>query len=134
MFFEATGSDGKTRIFSVDSKDGFVGQDFNSGAALTCSTDSVTSCSSVQHNHGYAVWDGTRWNVQYRADGCPKLFVSAQACLPMHLGGARYKMYFGDPSISTGKVSSSLDLQVAYLTITDGVLVPVAVAAILLNP
>lgn len=52
----------------------------------------------------------------------------------MHLGGARYKMYCGDPSISTGKVSSSLDLQVAYLTITDGVLAPVAVAAILLNP
>lgn len=260
VFFEAAGSDGKTRIFSVDSKDGFVGQDFNSGAALTCSTDadyastggcaptlvigvdgdatggnlriknarqnkvafptqtdwrwdgapgafmvfttdSVAACSTVQQNHGYAVWDGTRWNVQYRADGCPKLFTSAQACLPMHVGGARYKMYCGDPSITAGKVTGSslpflgpkkllyadgsgsgadatvdfedweaqtasrdiaflwpngtrlddkaegyiddyhflaptgsLDLQVGYLTITDGVVVPFAVAAILLNP
>lgn len=260
VFFEAAGSDGKTRIYSVDSKDGFVGQDFNSGAALTCSTDadyastggcaptlvigvdgdatggnlriknarqnkvahptqtdwrwdgapgafmvfttdSVASCSTVQQNHGYAVWDGTRWNVQYRADGCPKLFTSAQACLPMHVGGARYKMYCGDPSITAGKVTASnlpflgpkklmyadgsgsgadatvefedweaqtasrdiaflwpngtrlddkaegyiddyhflaptgsLDLQVGYLTITDGVVVPFAVAAILLNP
>lgn len=260
VFFEAAGSDGKTRIFSVDSKDGFVGQDFNSGAAQICSTDadyadtggcaptlaigvegdatgtnlriknarqnkvafptqtdwrwdgapgafmvfttdSVASCSTVQQNHGYAVWDGTRWNVQYRADGCPKLFTSAQACLPMHVGGARYKMYCGDPSITAGKVASStlpflgpkkllyadgsgsgadatvefedweaqtasrdiaflwpngtrlddkaegyiddyhflaptgtMDLQVGYLTITDGVVVPIAVAAILLNP
>ncbi len=260
VFFEAAGSDGKTRIYSVDSKDGFVGQDFNSGAAVTCSTDadyassggcastlvigvdgdatganlrirnarqnkvafptqtdwrwdgaagafmvfttdSVSSCSTVQQNHGYAVWDGTRWNVQYRGDGCPKLFTSAQACLPMHLGGARYKMYCGDPSITAGKVTGSslpflgpkklmyadgsgsgadatvefedweaqtasrdifflwpngsklddksegyiddyhflaptgsLDLQVGYLTITDGVVVPFAVAAILLNP
>jgi hypothetical protein len=262
VFFESAGSDGKTRIYSVDSKDGFVGQDFNSSAALTCATDtdyastggcaptrvigvegdamganpriknarqnkvgfptqtdwrwdgaagafmvfttdSVASCSTVQQNHGYAVWDGVRWNVQYRADGCPKLFTSAQACLPMHLGGARYKMYCGDPSITTGRVSGStlpflgpkklmyadgsgsgsgpdasvefedweaqsasrdifflwpdgsklddksegyiddyhflaptgsLDLQVGYLTITDGVVVPFAVAAVLLNP
>ncbi len=260
VFFEAAGSDGKTRIYSVDSKDGFVGQDFNSSAAVTCSTDadyastggcaptlvigvdgdatggnlriknarqnkvahpsqtdwrwdgapgafmvfttdSVAACSTVPQNHGYAVWDGTRWNVQYRADGCPKLFTSAQACLPMHVGGTRYKMYCGDPSISAGKVTGStlpflgpkkllyadgsgsgadatvefedweaqtvsrdiaflwpngsrlddkaegyiddyhflaptgsLDLQVGYLTITDGVVVPFAVAAILLNP
>ena len=260
VFFEAAGSDGKTRIFSVDSKDGFVGQDFNSGAALTCSTDadyastggcaptlvvgvdgdatggnlriknarqnkvafptqtdwrwdgaagafmvfttdSVANCSTAQQNHGYAVWDGIRWNVQYGADGCPKLFTSAQACLPMHLGGARYKMYCGDPSVTAGRVSGStlpflgpkkllyadgsgsgsdatvefedwevqtasrdiaflwpngsrlddkaegyiddyhflaptgsLELQVGYLTITDGVVVPFAVAAILLNP
>ena len=261
LFFEATGSDNKTRIFSIDSKDGFVGQDFNSSAALTCvtdadyastggcaptlvigvegdangvsnlriknarqnkvayptqadwrwdgapgafmvfTTDSVSNCSAVQQNHGYAVWDGTRWNVRYRADGCPKLFTSAQACLPMHLGGARYKMYCGDPSIMAGKVTGSslpflgpkklmyadgsgtgadatvefedweaqtasrdihflwpdgtklddraegyiddyhflaptgsLDLQVGYLTITDGSVVPFGVAAILLNP
>ncbi|MFO1264917.1 MAG: fibronectin type III domain-containing protein [Rhodoferax sp.] len=166
VFFEATGSDNRSRIFSIDSQDGFVGQDFNSGSATTCSTDAdyastggcaptlaigvegdssganaritharqnkvaypsqsdwrwngaagalmvfttdnVSGCSSYQHNHGYAVWDGARWNVQYRADGCPKLFTSAQACLPMHLGGARYKMYCGDPSITNGKVGGS---------------------------
>ena len=260
LFFEANGSDGKTRIFSIDSKDGFIGQDFNSSAAVTCTTDadyastggcaptlaigvegdatganlriknarqnkvafptqtdwrwdgapgafmvfttdSIASCSTVQQNHGYAVWDGTRWNVQYRADGCPKLFTSAQACLPMHLGGARYKMYCGDPSVTVGKVSASplpfvgpkkliyadgsasgsdanvefedweaqtasrdifflwpdgtklddrsegyiddyhfmaptgsLELQVGYLTITDGTVVPFAVGAVLLNP
>lgn len=262
VFFEATGSDGKTRIFSIDSQDGYVGQDFNSASAsaTTCSTDadyasgggcaptlvigvegdatganarvknarqhkiafptqtdwrwngaagtfmvwttdSISGCSSFQHNHGYAVWDGTRWNVQVRDDGCPKLFTSAQACLPMHLGGTRYKMYCGDPSMTTGKVSGSslpflgpkkliygdgsatgpdatvefedweaqsaarnvvflwpdgsqlneraqgyiddyhflaptgsLDLQVGYLTITDGTTMPFAVAAVLLNP
>ena len=260
VFFEARGSDGKTRIFSVDSKDGHLGLDFNSSAAVTCATDAdyasgggcaptlaigvdgdaiganakilnarqnkvafptqtdwrwdgaagafmvlttdaVSGCSASSMNHAYAVWDGSRWNVRYRVDGCPKLFTSAQACLPMHLGGARYKMYCGDPSITTGRVSGSqlpflgpkklfyadgsgtgadatvefedweaqssardviflwpngsqlndqaegyiddyhflaptgsLDLQVGYLTITDGTLVPIAVAAILLNP
>ncbi len=73
------------------------------GAFMVFTTDSVASCSAVQQNHGYAVWDGTRWNLQYRGDGCPKLF-------------------------------TSLDLQVGYLTIADGTVVPFQVAAILLNP
>lgn len=260
LFFEATAADGKTRIYSVDSKDGYVGRDFNSGSASTCSTaadyqstggcaatvligvegdssransklknarqhkvahptlddwrwdgaagtfmlfttDQVSGCSTYGMNHGYAVWDGSLWNVQYASDGCPKLFKSAQAMLPMHLGGARYKAYYGDPSIATGKVTSSslpflgpkqliyadgsvsatasqvdfedweatsaarnvvflwpnnsklddaaegyiddfhfltptgsLDLQVMYMAITDGVVPPISAAAVLLNP
>ena len=35
------------------------------------------------------------------------MFKSAQAALPMHLGGVRYKLYYGDPSVTTGKVLSS---------------------------
>lgn len=38
LFFEATGADGKTRVMSIDSKDGYFGQDFNSGSATTSST------------------------------------------------------------------------------------------------
>ena len=92
------------------------------GAFMVFTTDSVASCSSVQQNHGYAVWDGTRWNVQYRADGCPKLFTNAQACLPMRLGGARYKMYCGDPFITAGKVTGSFlpYLGPKKLTYADG--------------
>lgn len=167
LFFEATGGDGKTRIFSVDSKDGYLGQDFNAGSAATCSTagdyaagggcavtqavgveadgaagnakivnarqhkvawptqsdwrwdgaagtfmvfttDQVSGCSTSNMNHGYAVWNGSAWQVQYdAATGCPKLFRSVQACLPMHLGEARYKMYCGDPSQTAGRVSGS---------------------------
>lgn len=167
LFFEAQGADRKTRIFTIDSVDGFTGQDFNSGSATTCSTtadfsagggcalataigvegdstlpnarlmnvrqnkvgfptqtdwrwdgaagtfmvfttDRVNGCSNGNLNHGYAVWDGTKWNVQYLASGCPKLFTSAQAAFPLHVGGARYKLYYGDPSITTGKGSSNL--------------------------
>lgn len=166
LFFEASGSDGKTRILYLDSQDGYTGRDFNSGGAL-CSTtadyqtgggcaptvaigvegdstsanskisnarqfklgfpilddwrwdgaagtfmvfttDRVTGCSNYNMNHGYAVWDGSKWNVQYEADGCPKLLKSAQAAFPMHLGEARYKLYFGDPSITTGRGNSGL--------------------------
>ena len=259
LFFEATGSDNKTRVMWVDSQDGYFGIDFNAGSATTCSTaadysagggcaptvaipvegdpngnakitnarqfklgwpaldsphwdgapgtfmvfttDRVTGCSQFQQNHGYAVWDGvSAWKVQYAADACPKMFTSAQAAFPMHIGGVRYKMYYGDPSIMTGRLNSSLpfpgpkkliyadgamtgppelvdfedweaqtsardvvflwpngdvldagaegyiddyhflaptgtlDLQVMYLTITDGAIVPFAAAAILLNP
>jgi len=259
LFFEASGSDDKTRILYLDSQDGFTGRDFNAGSALTCSstadyetggdcepavaigvesdttnansrisnarqfklgfpilddwrwdgaagtfmvftTDRVTGCSDYNMNHGYAVWDGSKWNVQYETDGCPKLLKSAQAAFPMHLGDARYKLYFGDPSITTGMGGSglpflgpkkliyadgrgtgsltnvdfedwestsvgrdvifvwpngeqlnagaegyiddfhflaptaSLDLQVMYLAITDAMLAPIAVAAVLLNP
>lgn len=244
---------------SLDSQDGYVGQDFNAGAASICSTtadystgggcvptvaigvegdavegnaninnarqfklgwpilesthwdgaagtfmvfttDAITSCTAFRQNHAYAVWTGTRWSVQYALNGCPKLFTSAQAAFPMHLGGVRYKMYYGDPSITTGRLpgnlpflgpkkliyadgqisgatnvvdfedwesqtaardvvflwpngeqmddtaegyiddyhflapTGSLDLQVMYVAITDGLIAPISAAAVLLNP
>jgi hypothetical protein len=259
LFFEATGSDNKTRVLSVDSQDGYFGLDFNSGSATTCSTaadyatgggcvptvaiavegdtngnakvtaarqqkvgwptldsphwnlaagtfmvftiDRTTGCTEYFANHGYAVWDGSAWNVQYQSNGCPKLFTSAQAAFPFHSGGAKYRLYYGDPSVTDGRVSGgtlpflgpkkliyadgsvsgtaetvdfedweaqtsardvvflwpngeqldaraegyiddyhfltptgSLDLQVMYITITDGAVVPFAVNAILVNP
>ena len=166
LFFEASGSDNKTRILFLDAQDGYAGLDFNSGAPGRCSTaadyagsggcapgvaigvegdptganaritnarqfkigyptlndwrwdgsagtfmvfttDQVPGCSAVQPNHGYAVWSGTAWQVQYHASGCPKLLPSVQAAHPMHLGEARYKLYYGDPSDQTGRVAGS---------------------------
>jgi hypothetical protein len=165
LFFEAMGADGRTRVLSVDSADGYTGLDFNRGTETTCSTaadyspgggcvptvliavdgdaggnaritnarqhkvawprldaphwdlspgtfmvfttDRVQGCSTFTMNHGYAVWDGAAWKVQYRADGCPKLFTSAQAAFPFHSGGARYRLYYGDPSIADGQVAGS---------------------------
>jgi hypothetical protein len=259
LFFEAQGADGKTRAMSIDSKDGYFGLDFNSGADTLCSTaadystgggcvptvtipiegdangnnritntrqhkvawptldsphwdmaagtfmvftsDRVNGCTEYQQNHGYAVWDGAAWKVQYRANGCPKLFTSAQAAFPFHSGGVKYRLYYGDPSISEGRATSgnlpflgpkkliyadgrvtgdpavvdfedwepqtsardvvflwpngeqldaraegyiddyhfltptgSLDLQVMYITITDGAIAPISVTATLKNP
>lgn len=260
LFFEAQANDGKTRIYSLDSQDGYIGQDFNSGSPTTCSTtadystgggcvptvvvgvegdsvnanskltnarqfkvgypvlsdwrwdgatgtfmvlttDAISGCTTYNMNHAYAVWNGARWVVQYGSDGCPKLFKSAQAAFPMHLEGGRYKLYYADPSVTTGKLSSSslpflgpkkliyadglhsgdtntvdfedwenqvfardvvflwpngdrlddaaegyiddyhflaptssLDLQVMYLAITNGLDIPFGAAAILLNP
>ena len=260
LYFEALGADGRTRIMSVDSQDGYAGLDFNSGAAITCSTaadysagggcaptvaigvegdavagslrlqnvrqfkigvptatdwrwdgaagtfmrfttDAIAGCSTATPNQGYAVWSGSQWDVQYLANGCPKLFASMQAAHPLHLGGARYKLYYGDPSDATGRLAgsnlpflgpkkvlyadgastgnparvdyedwepvargrpltfrwpdgtaldaaaagyiddfsivtptASLDLQVLYLAITDGTLVPFTAVAVLLNP
>ena len=261
LFFEAQGADGKTRIFSIDSKDSYAGLDFNGDASRTlCSTaaeygsggsceptvvigvqgdavepnqrftnvrqhkvawpsmtsphwdgaagtfmvfttDNIAGCSSSPMNHGYAVWSGSRWVVQYASSGCPRLFTSAQAALPMHITGHRYKMYYGDPSVTAGKNTSSslpwlgpkkliyadparsgsasqadfddweaqsaardvvflwpdgtvfndtaegyiddyhfltptgsLDLQVMYLSITNGTVVPFAATATLVNP
>lgn len=184
IFVEAQGIDRKTRIYSIDSVDGYVGQDFNSGSSTVCSTfadystgggcgsikleigiegdtqrpnakllnvrqnkvayptlndwrwdgapgtfmvfttDRVTTCGADTFmNHGYAVWDGSNWNVQYKADGCPKLFFSAQAAFPMHIGGVRYKLYYGDPAITTGKGSSNLPfLGPKKLIYSDGTL------------
>lgn len=171
------------------------------GSFMVFTSDRVTGCSDYQQNHGYAVWDGTKWVVQYRDNGCPKLFTSAQAAFPFHSGGARYRLYYGDPSITDGRATSGNlpflgpkkliyadggvsgsasvvdfedweaqtsardvvflwpngdqmdaraegyiddyhfltptgdpNLQVMYITITDGAIAPIAVAAILLNP
>jgi hypothetical protein len=167
LFFEAQGADGKTRIMYLDSQDGYVGQDFNSGSSTLCSTTadystgggcvptvaigvagdatganakidnarqfkigfptqndwrwdgsagtfmmftsgSVTGCSTAQKTHGYAVWSGSAWVVQYGANGCPKLFNNVQAMYPVHIGGARYKAYYGDVSDETGKLPGML--------------------------
>ena len=170
------------------------------GSFMVFTSDRVTGCSDFQQNHGYAVWDGVKWVVQYRDNGCPKLFTSAQAAFPFHSGGARYRLYYGDPSITTGRAAGNLpflgpkkliyadgslsgststvdfedweaqaaardvvflwpngdqmdaraegylddyhfltptgdpNLQVMYITITDGAIAPIAVAAVLLNP
>jgi hypothetical protein len=170
------------------------------GTFMVFTTDNIAGCTTVNMNHGYALWDGAQWVVQADAGGCPKLFKGAQAMLPMHIGGARYKMYYGDTTDTTGRLNSqlpflgpkkliyasgaatgaattvdyedwealsagrdvvflwpdgspldataegyiddfhflaptgSLDLQVAYIAITDGVQVPTAVAAVLANP
>lgn len=171
------------------------------GSFMVFTSDRVAGCSDYQQNHGYAVWDGARWVVQYRDNGCPKLFTSAQAAFPFHSGGTRYRLYYGDPSITDGRATSGnlpflgpkkliyadgsvsgsaavvdfedweaqtsardvvflwpngdqmdaraegyIDdyhfltptgdprLQVMYITITDGAIVPIAVAAVLLNP
>ncbi|MFA7240539.1 MAG: fibronectin type III domain-containing protein, partial [Sulfuricellaceae bacterium] len=167
LFFDPLGSDRKSRIMYLDSKDGYVGRDFNSGSATNCSTaadyntgggcaptviigvegdsiqpnskiaharqfkvgfpalndwrwdqavgtfmvfttDSIPGCTTYMMNHAYAIWDGTNWVVQYESNGCPKLFKSAQAAFPLHIGGVNYKLYYGDPSVTTGRLSTSL--------------------------
>jgi len=175
--------------------------DLSAGSFMVFTTDAVTGCSEHRMNHGYAVWDGTKWVVQYRDNGCPKLFTSAQAAFPLHSGGSRYRLYYGDPSVSEGRATSGnlpflgpkkliyadgrvsgsatvvdfedweaqtsardvvflwpngdqmdaraegyiddyhfltptgeANLQVMYITITDGAIAPIAVAAVLLNP
>jgi hypothetical protein len=170
------------------------------GTFMVFTADRVTGCSEYQQNHGYAVWSGSAWKVQYQSNGCPKLFTSAQAAFPFHSGGVKYRLYYGDPSISEGRANSnlpflgpkkliyadgratgdpaivdfedweaqssardvvflwpnggqldaraegyiddyhfltptgSLDLQVMYITITDGAIAPIAVTATLRNP
>ena len=174
--------------------------DLAPGTFMVFTVDRIEGCSAASHNHGYAVWDDARWVVQYRDDGCPKLFVSAQAAFPLHTGGSRYRLYYGDPSLQEGRGTSNLpflgpkkllyadgavsgsperidfedwepqdsardivflwpdgtmldaraegyiddyhlltptgsaDLQVMYITITDGAIAPIAVAAVLRNP
>ncbi len=52
------------------------------------------SQSSSEFCAAYAVWNGTEWKLQYSEGTHPKIFSGVQAPLPVHLGGARYKMYF----------------------------------------
>lgn len=171
------------------------------GTFMVFTTDNIPGCSTATPNHGYAVWTGAVWQVQYDATNCPKLFRSMQAAHPLHLGGERFKLYYGDPSDQTGRVpgsglpflgpkkvlygdgtgtgdasrvefedweptdrgrrlvflwpngvalnatangyiddftvlapTGSLDLQVMYIAITDGVIAPFSAAATLINP
>jgi hypothetical protein len=164
LFWEATDANGRGRVYSADSADGWQGRDFHSGGATICQeadlapgggcpatlliggetegnpkvrearqlkvgtatlddwrwdgeagtfmvvtlhlTDTV--CSSTFFNMGQAVWDTTRWNLQYDAKGCPKLIPGVQAPMPVHIGGSRYKLYFSNNTSGTGGGATSL--------------------------
>lgn len=66
------------------------------------------ACSPYNFTQGYAVWDGARWQVQYQPNGCPKMFEQMQAPNPVHLGGARYKLYFNNTMALRGQPSNPL--------------------------
>ena len=77
------------------------------GMFMVFTLDAIPGCTAATHNQAYAVWNGTTWQVQYAATGCPKVMSSMQAAHPLHVGGARYKLYYGDPSIAGGRVAGS---------------------------
>jgi hypothetical protein len=78
------------------------------GTFMVFTTDIIPGCSTSQRNHGYALWNGSTWVVQYESpSGCPKLFRSVQAAHPLHIGGVKYKLYYGDPSDVTGRLPGS---------------------------
>ncbi len=81
--------------------------DGSAGTFMVFTVDAIPGCTSASHNQAYAVWSGTAWQVQYDATGCPKHLASAQAAHPLHLGAARYKLYYGDPSDATGRIAGS---------------------------
>lgn len=72
------------------------------------------SCSSTFFNLGYAVWDGTRWNLQYGANGCPKTIPGIQAPMPVHAGGNRYKLYFNHNTTNNGGVNQFKPMKLLY--------------------
>lgn len=165
IYFEANGSDGKARILSINSRDGYVGKDFNAGSSTVCQSaadysagggceptvvipvegdvngnskisnarqfkigypmqddwrwneavgsfmvltvDPISGCTTAMHNQAYAIWNGSKWVVQYDSAGCPRLMKEMQAATPLHLGGARYKLYYGDTTDTSGRIASS---------------------------
>lgn len=78
------------------------------GTFMVFTSGAISGCTTSDRTHAYAVWDGSKWNVQYHASGCPKLFENMQAAFPLHAGGVRYKLYYGDTSDTAGKTSSNL--------------------------
>lgn len=77
------------------------------GTFMVITVSGATACSRAPRTTAYALWDGARWAVQYAANGCPKLFENIQAPMPVHQGGGRYKMYFGNPTEMTGVLAGS---------------------------
>jgi hypothetical protein len=171
LFYEASDADGHARVYSVDSRDGWLGRDFHSGSATICQEADIVpggacaatlaigvagdgnpkvdaarqlkvglptlnswtwdgepgtfmvvtlhfgadkSCTSSFFNLGYAIWDGSRWNLQYDANGCPKTIPGIQAPMPVHVGGVRYKLYFNHNTTSNGGVNQFKPMKLLY--------------------
>lgn len=79
------------------------------------------ACSNYTVTQGYAIWNGSRWELQYAANGCPKLFEQMQAPNPVHLGGARYKLYYNNTTNRLGVPASPLtDIKLMKVFYADG--------------
>jgi len=70
------------------------------GTFMTFSMNTANgACSTNSAGVGYAQWDGSKWVVS-NTSGCPKYWEHMQAPVPVHLGGAKYKMYYGRTELS----------------------------------
>jgi len=80
------------------------------------------SCSTFGFNAAFAVWNGTRWVVQAAeaAEGCPKMLKGVQAPAPVHLGGARYKLYFNRHSTPGGVTNPLTTIKPMQMIYADG--------------
>ena len=77
------------------------------GTFMVFSMNTATgACSSNAAGMGYAQWDGSKWSVT-NVSGCPKYWEHMQAPVPLHLGGVKYKMYYGHADLSDTSCSSS---------------------------
>lgn len=92
------------------------------GTAMVLTVNpSNQACFSYNFTQAYAIWDGSRWQLQYAANGCPKLFEQMQAPNPVHLGGSRYKLYYNNTTSRQGVPSSPLtDTKVMKVFYGDG--------------
>jgi len=75
---------------------------FTVNVPSSCNTSNIAM-------QGYATYNSStvRWDVDFDSANCPKLFEHMQAPSPVHLGGVRYKLYFGDPSVTDGRTTTS---------------------------
>lgn len=92
------------------------------GTAMVLTVElSNQTCSRYSFIQAYAVWDGSRWELQYQANGCPKIFEQMQAPNPVHLGGSRYKLYYNNTANLQGTPSNPLtDTKAMKVFYADG--------------
>jgi hypothetical protein len=80
-------------------------------------------CSKFDFNAAYAVWDGTKWRVQYGEDGCPRILAGVQAPAPVQAGGAsgaaRYKLYFSRHYQAGGPTDPRIAIKPVQLLYAD---------------
>jgi hypothetical protein len=91
-------SDGTFMIFTVDLSDG------KSSASNCLGTYGLSSELRTQAYAQYSTASHS-WVVQSNssASNCPSIFQDMQAPSLVHLGSAKYKLYFGTPSVEVGK-------------------------------
>jgi hypothetical protein len=77
-------------------------------------------CSTFGFNAAYATWDGTRWRVEDGGSGCPKLLSGVQAPAPVHLGDARYKLYFNRHRSAGGPTNPAAAIKPMQMLYADG--------------
>jgi hypothetical protein len=78
-------------------------------------TEDAEECTNTYNNMGFAVWDGSTWDMEYDVStGCPVVVEGVESPMPVHMGDGRYMVVFNANTAAQKDMDTGKPLYVLY--------------------